>query len=114
MLESSRLGFISILPDCRYLQVRIMDKENQGMEVKVSKKTIETVQDILKKEDLKELCSLIMDEEVDNIILIYRRDKRLCWGTTINSWGELIGNAELGLRLIYADWVEQMEEDSND
>ena len=79
----------------------------------MSKKPVETIQDILKREDLKELCALIMDEEVDNIILFYRHDKILCWGTTINSWGELIGNTELGRRLIYQHWEEQdMEEPS--
>ncbi len=76
-----------------------------------------TVEKLLGREGLKDLANKIVNEDVDDVILIYRNKKSgsLCWATIIADWAVLFGSMDMTQMMMREDWeIQRFGEDEED
>lgn len=66
-----------------------------------------TVEKLLSEDDLKNLADMIVGDEIDNIIIIYRDKKAegLRWATTARSWATVFGSMKMAQILMEEEWI---------
>ena len=73
----------------------------------------DSVTKILDQECLKDLADKIINEDVEEVIVIYhdKADNCLTYGTNIKEWAKVFGSMDMAGELMHEDWIAQRQED---